>query len=297
MQEGGRHFASPSNASSGRSAPSSWMGSQKSLNSSVSASTNDMLKCFRLSDKDSQWYGFDREYRLLITQTDSLHNQGLGNSPECIHLEIKKKECQDEIELLEDQILRMGPCSNADCNLHDRQGSSDVLARPLHCFSHPYSTAARQLVLGLVSYTDHSHRQLSCLRALERRGLLVFTPVMPFNSSRHTIERQALIILSFTGGSPLWSFAFSFLPLRVGEGALHEDCCHSVCFLLLMDSNIPPRVGRAWQPIGRVVHFGPWCINRLVSQPLGWSAQGDQATVVNFWDSALRVVDVPGSDP
>ncbi|GBN24597.1 hypothetical protein AVEN_220057-1 [Araneus ventricosus] len=76
-----------------------------------------------------------------------------------------------------------------------------------------------------------------------------------------------------------------------------RSCCHSVCFLLLMDSNIPPRVGRAWQPIGRVVHFGPWCINRLVSQPLGWSAQGDQATVVNFWDSALRVVDIPGSDP
>ncbi|GBM27469.1 hypothetical protein AVEN_68693-1, partial [Araneus ventricosus] len=64
-----------------------------------------------------------------------------------------------------------------------------------------------------------------------------------------------------------------------------------------MDSNIPPRVGRAWQPIRRVVHFGPRCINRLVSQPFGWSAQGDQATVANFWGSALRVVDVPGSGP
>ncbi|GBM35016.1 hypothetical protein AVEN_240373-1 [Araneus ventricosus] len=45
------------------------------------------------------------------------------------------------------------------------------------------------------------------------------------------------------------------------------------------------------------VHFGPWCINRQVSQPLGWSAQGDEAAVVNFWGSALRVVDVPGSGP
>ncbi|GBM32311.1 hypothetical protein AVEN_224699-1 [Araneus ventricosus] len=61
-----------------------------------------------------------------------------------------------------------------------------------------------------------------------------------------------------------------------------RSCCRSVCFLLLMDSNIPPRVSRAWQPIRLVVYFGPWCINRLVSQPLGWSAQGDQATVVNF---------------
>ncbi|GBM05898.1 hypothetical protein AVEN_135266-1 [Araneus ventricosus] len=43
-----------------------------------------------------------------------------------------------------------------------------------------------------------------------------------------------------------------------------RSCCHSVCVLLLMDSNIPPRVGRAWQPIGREVHFDSWCINRLV---------------------------------
>ncbi|GBN71205.1 hypothetical protein AVEN_78197-1 [Araneus ventricosus] len=74
-----------------------------------------------------------------------------------------------------------------------------------------------------------------------------------------------------------------------------RSCCRSVCFLLLMDSNIPPRVGRAWRPIRRVVHFGPRCINRLVSQSHGWSAQGDQAKVANFWGLALRVVNVPGS--
>ncbi|GBN65342.1 hypothetical protein AVEN_100057-1 [Araneus ventricosus] len=57
-----------------------------------------------------------------------------------------------------------------------------------------------------------------------------------------------------------------------------RSCCRFVCFCLLMDSNIPPRVGCAWWPLRRVVHFGPWCINRPVSQPLGWSAQGDQAS-------------------
>ncbi|GBO05877.1 hypothetical protein AVEN_44986-1 [Araneus ventricosus] len=68
-----------------------------------------------------------------------------------------------------------------------------------------------------------------------------------------------------------------------------RSCCRSVCFLLLMDSKIPPRVGRAWRPIRRAVHFGPRCINRPVSQPPGWYAQGDQAKVVNFWGLALRV--------
>ncbi|GBO28625.1 hypothetical protein AVEN_249415-1 [Araneus ventricosus] len=43
------------------------------------------------------------------------------------------------------------------------------------------------------------------------------------------------------------------------------------------NSKLPSRVGRAWRPIRRVVHFGPWCINPLVSQSHGWSAQGDQA--------------------
>ncbi|GBN89331.1 hypothetical protein AVEN_63607-1 [Araneus ventricosus] len=56
-----------------------------------------------------------------------------------------------------------------------------------------------------------------------------------------------------------------------------RSSCRSVSFLLLMDSKLPPRVGRAWRPIRRVVHLGPWCINRPVSQSLDWSAQGDQA--------------------
>ncbi|GBN32754.1 hypothetical protein AVEN_194099-1 [Araneus ventricosus] len=75
-----------------------------------------------------------------------------------------------------------------------------------------------------------------------------------------------------------------------------RSCCRSVCFLLLMDSTIPPRVGRAWRPIRRVVHFGPRCINRLVSQSHGWSAQGDQAKESFSGGLALRKVNVPGDD-
>ncbi|GBM55711.1 hypothetical protein AVEN_196608-1 [Araneus ventricosus] len=50
-----------------------------------------------------------------------------------------------------------------------------------------------------------------------------------------------------------------------------RSCRRSVCFVLLMDSKLPPRVGRAWRPFRRVVHcwspvyqFG-WYPNRLVS--------------------------------
>ncbi|GBO07438.1 hypothetical protein AVEN_154243-1 [Araneus ventricosus] len=76
-----------------------------------------------------------------------------------------------------------------------------------------------------------------------------------------------------------------------------RSCCHSVCFLLLMDSKLPPRACREWRPIRRVVHCDPRYINRLVSQPFGWSPQGDQAKVANSWSLALRVVNVPGSGP
>ncbi|GBL75202.1 hypothetical protein AVEN_194441-1 [Araneus ventricosus] len=92
-------------------------------------------------------------------------------------------------------------------------------------------------------------------------------------------------------------FALSFLPSRVGEGALHEKLLPLCLLPASLGQQNTPRVGRAWRPIRRVVHFGPRCINRPVSQPHGWSAQGDQTKVVNFWGLALRVVNVPGSDP
>ncbi|GBN06485.1 hypothetical protein AVEN_140567-1, partial [Araneus ventricosus] len=43
---------------------------------------------------------------------------------------------------------------------------------------------------------------------------------------------------------------------------------------LLMDSNIPPPVGRVWRPLRWVVHFGIWCINQPVSQPFGFVSRG-----------------------
>ncbi|GBM33692.1 hypothetical protein AVEN_54822-1 [Araneus ventricosus] len=64
-------------------------------------------------------------------------------------------------------------------------------------------------ILHLSSYTDHSRRQLRCLRASELSGLLFcshqylsYSPVEQFNSSRHFTERHALFILSSIGGSP-----------------------------------------------------------------------------------------------
>ncbi|GBO04249.1 hypothetical protein AVEN_85398-1 [Araneus ventricosus] len=68
-----------------------------------------------------------------------------------------------------------------------------------------------------------------------------------------------------------------FHPSTASEGALHERLL-PLCLLLASHGQPKtPRVGRAWHPIRRVVHFGPRCINRLVSQSHGWSAQGDQA--------------------
>ncbi|GBL91751.1 hypothetical protein AVEN_71388-1 [Araneus ventricosus] len=58
-----------------------------------------------------------------------------------------------------------------------------------------------------------------------------------------------------------------------------RSCCRSVCFQLLMDSKLPPCVGRAWRPFRRVVHclspvyqFG-WYPNRLVSTSAKVSAE------------------------
>ncbi|GBO02677.1 hypothetical protein AVEN_54531-1 [Araneus ventricosus] len=75
-----------------------------------------------------------------------------------------------------------------------------------------------------------------------------------------------------------------------------RSCCRSVCFLLLMGSKLPPRAGRVWRPTRWVVHFGPWCINRPVFQPSGWSSQGDQVKGHSL-GLALRVVTVPRGDP
>ncbi|GBM14950.1 hypothetical protein AVEN_19862-1 [Araneus ventricosus] len=75
-----------------------------------------------------------------------------------------------------------------------------------------------------------------------------------------------------------------------------RSSCRSVCFLLLMDSKLPPRVGRAWHPIRRAVHFGPRCINRPVSQSFWLVCSRGSSERVTLWDLALRVVNVPGDD-
>ncbi|GBM60730.1 hypothetical protein AVEN_244211-1, partial [Araneus ventricosus] len=66
--------------------------------------------CILLTEKDSQWRRLDCEISTYISQIDCLHNAGHGNSPDCIKLSIKKRECQDRIELLEDELLRIGSC-------------------------------------------------------------------------------------------------------------------------------------------------------------------------------------------
>ncbi|GBN11774.1 hypothetical protein AVEN_272707-1 [Araneus ventricosus] len=73
-----------------------------------------------------------------------------------------------------------------------------------------------------------------------------------------------------------------------------RSCRRSVCFLLPHGQQYTPRVGRALDPLDGV-HFGPRCINRLVSQSHGWSAQCTSEGITP--GLALRVVTVPASDP
>ncbi|GBL87512.1 hypothetical protein AVEN_165131-1 [Araneus ventricosus] len=86
-----------------------------------------------------------------------------------------------------------------------------------------------------------------------------------------------------------------------------RSCCRSVCFLLLMDSKLPPRVGRAWRPFRRVVHcwspvyqFG-WYPNRLVSllgikrngHSLGLGDKGGQRSCSGQHIDHIKPVDKP----
>ncbi|GBM61305.1 hypothetical protein AVEN_9578-1 [Araneus ventricosus] len=78
-----------------------------------------------------------------------------------------------------------------------------------------------------------------------------------------------------------------------------RSCCRSVCFLLLMDSKVPPCVGHAWRPIRRVVHcwspvyqFG-WYTNHLVrllgikrkGHSLGLRVKGGQRS----WSNPIKL--------
>ncbi|GBM62403.1 hypothetical protein AVEN_127329-1 [Araneus ventricosus] len=69
------------------------------------------------------------------------------------------------------------------------------------------------------------------------------------------VPRDLSSLLVYTPPPP---YAFYFLlipsiPRRPARKLSMRSYRHSVCFLLLMDSQTP-RVGHAWRPIGRVVH-------------------------------------------
>ncbi|GBO23575.1 hypothetical protein AVEN_210875-1, partial [Araneus ventricosus] len=46
---------------------------------------------------------------------DAMHYDGLGNTQQCIQDMLKKRELEDEVEKLEDNLIKMGICSRMDC--------------------------------------------------------------------------------------------------------------------------------------------------------------------------------------
>ncbi|GBO22253.1 hypothetical protein AVEN_216227-1 [Araneus ventricosus] len=79
-----------------------------SLNSSQGSSLNPDNICANLAGKDRKWRALDAKLGTYIDEIDSLHKNGQGNSPDCIQLSIERKECEDQIKLLEDEITRLG---------------------------------------------------------------------------------------------------------------------------------------------------------------------------------------------
>ncbi|GBO35827.1 hypothetical protein AVEN_267090-1 [Araneus ventricosus] len=119
---------------SGRSTPSSWDGSQISIDSQYSQNSNssslrgpassftpEEKTCFLLMEKDSQWSKLDSYYKTCISQIDKLHQAGQGNSAECIKLTLHRNDIQEKIELLEDEIYRTGSCPKQPCIIHQRE--------------------------------------------------------------------------------------------------------------------------------------------------------------------------------
>ncbi|GBN67055.1 hypothetical protein AVEN_121721-1 [Araneus ventricosus] len=116
---------------SGCSTPSSWDGSQISIDSQRSLSSNyrgygtnftpEQKTCLLLLDKHSEWEKLDNCHKSFISKIDTLHQAGQGNSAECIRLTLTRSDYQDKIELLEDEIYRIGPCPQPRCLLHHRE--------------------------------------------------------------------------------------------------------------------------------------------------------------------------------
>ncbi|GBM56429.1 hypothetical protein AVEN_56114-1 [Araneus ventricosus] len=105
---------SVTNENSRCSTPSSWASRVSLVLDSKETSpfyvltTNAGKVCFLLVAHDAQWY-------ILI------HNDGQGNSPECIKLTAERMECENQMELYEDKIYRLGPCTKDNCTFHPEQ--------------------------------------------------------------------------------------------------------------------------------------------------------------------------------
>ncbi|GBN64465.1 hypothetical protein AVEN_105737-1 [Araneus ventricosus] len=48
----------------------------------------------------------------------NMHNDGFGNTPQCIQEMLKKRQLEDELESLEDKIFTLGTCPLSDCQKH-----------------------------------------------------------------------------------------------------------------------------------------------------------------------------------
>ncbi|GBN38545.1 hypothetical protein AVEN_98492-1 [Araneus ventricosus] len=64
--------------------------------------------CKKLVLQNQKWETLDARIRILIDRTEELHNNGQRNTPECIKLSMERKKCQEQIELVEDEIARLG---------------------------------------------------------------------------------------------------------------------------------------------------------------------------------------------
>ncbi|GBM49522.1 hypothetical protein AVEN_85969-1 [Araneus ventricosus] len=77
-----------------------------------------------------------------------------------------------------------------------------------------------------------------------------------------------------------------------------RSCCRSVCFLLLMDSKLPPRVGRAWRPIGRVSYKPPQLTDKEHSEASNSITKQSNITVTKNGIKSAHVCSIgPVPDP
>ncbi|GBN95118.1 hypothetical protein AVEN_152118-1 [Araneus ventricosus] len=59
---------------------------------------------------------------------NDMHCDGLGNTEQCIQDMLKKRELEEELEQLEDNLLKMGNCSHIDCQKHHPALTNTIVA-------------------------------------------------------------------------------------------------------------------------------------------------------------------------